>query len=91
MMFGTVIPYRQMRLVTGYNSVGANSNLSFAYHIRKASLTLSIGFRYQYLKTIGEERSGLEFDQQSDHFYGGIFSAVYSFEFSGKNSKDAGE
>lgn len=69
---------RKNRLV--YNAVGGNVTTSFAYQIPAAHLTLSLGARYQYLYFMGSEAGGFRFNGKSDHYYGGTFSAIFSFE-----------
>jgi hypothetical protein len=82
-----------------YHYAGANSSLTFAYHIRKASLTLSVGFRYQFIYVLGKDARpdayslvfgafDSMFSQKGrwDHFYGATASAVYSFSFEREKS-----
>lgn len=60
-----------------YNEYGMNSGLSLAYYINAASVTLSLGGRYQYFKTVPESSdNGSEIAHQ---FYGITASATYSF------------
>jgi len=59
-------------------SYGFNTTVSFAYYIPAASVTLSIGGRYQYLKWIADPNS---VDADSKHkFYGVTASATYTFD-----------
>lgn len=60
-----------------YNEYGMNSSLSLAYYIEPASVTLSLGGRYQYFKT-DFEASPYQKDL-THHFYGITASATYSF------------
>lgn len=61
---------------TDANSYGYNTTASIAYYIASASVTLSIGGRYQYFKWIPDEDNGTE----SDHaFYGITAAATYTF------------
>ncbi|HPV43071.1 MAG TPA: hypothetical protein PKX40_17975 [Spirochaetota bacterium] len=69
---------RKTRLV--YNAVGGNVTTSFAYQIPAAHLTLSLGARYQYLYFMGSDAGGFRFNGKSDHYYGGTFSAIFSFD-----------
>ena len=77
-----------------YHSIGGNTNLSFAYYIEKASLTIAAGFRYQYMYLMGKNISPEAFDlmltpfnlapkmaNQHDHFYGLVMSVVYTLDF----------
>ncbi len=77
-----------------YHYAGANSSLTFSYHIRKASLTLAVGFRYQFIYVLGRDArpdpysmvfgafdSMFSQKERWDHFYGATASAVYSFSF----------
>lgn len=54
---------------------GYNTGISLVYHIAPASTTISLGGRYQYIKT--EYEDGFK---NSSNFYGITLSAVYSFE-----------
>ena len=78
---------RKNKLV--YNAVGGNVTASFAYQIPAAHLTLSLGARYQYLYFIGSDAGSFKFKGKSDHYYGGTFSAIFTFEFK-KETKPAG-
>ncbi|HOP63509.1 MAG TPA: hypothetical protein PK358_10125 [Spirochaetota bacterium] len=60
-----------------YNEYGFNSSLSLAYYIAPASVTLSIGGRYQYFKTIFEDSDDNE--DMTHQFYGVTAAATYSF------------
>jgi len=61
-------------------SKGFNTSLTMAYYIPAAAVTLSAGFRYQYLEMEVEE-SDINNAQDMEHtFYGFTFSAAYSFE-----------
>jgi len=59
-----------------YNEYGLNSSLSLAYYIAPASVTLSIGGRYQYFKTTYEDE---DIDELTHQFYGVTAAATYSF------------
>ncbi len=61
-----------------YNEYGINSSISLAYYIVPASVTLSLGGRYQFIKSDFDSST----ESQSDlthHFYGITASAIYSF------------
>ena len=67
---------------------GINTNLSFAYYITKANLTISLGFRYQLLYYFVDEKTDpliiRKFtniiNNEADHFYGILITAIYSFK-----------
>lgn len=62
---------------TDYAEYGINSSLSLAYYIAPASVTLSLGGRYQYFKTDFESDPN---NSDMDHkFYGITAAATYSF------------
>ncbi len=73
---------------------GPNSTLTFAYYIPKANLTLSLGFRYQYMYFIGARIPASNMietpESHSDHFFGVNMSVVYSFNF-GKDTEEEDE
>lgn len=61
---------------TDANCYGYNTTASVAYYIAPASVTLSLGGRYQYFKWLTDEDNGTE----SDHaFYGITAAATYTF------------
>jgi len=70
-----------------YNEYGINSSLSIAYYIAPASTAISLGGRYQYVRTLyeGTERvENWEFEVTklsniSSHIYGITLSATYTF------------
>ncbi|HOD16707.1 MAG TPA: hypothetical protein PLA65_02375 [Spirochaetota bacterium] len=77
-----------------YHYAGANSSITFSYHIRKAYLTLAVGFRYQFIYVLGRDArpdpysmvfgafdSMFSQEERWDHFYGATASAVFSFSF----------
>ncbi|MBN1533859.1 MAG: hypothetical protein JXA20_14405 [Spirochaetes bacterium] len=82
-----------------YHVVGFNGTVSLAWYIEPASLTVSLGFRYQYLcyylwdsrtndwfytaAVAGPVRGNRSILTSDDHFYGITLSAVYSFNFGG--------
>ena len=53
---------------------------SIAYQINAAHLTRSPGARHQHLYFMGSDAGGVRFNGKSGHYYGGIFSAIFSFE-----------
>jgi outer membrane protein W len=82
-----------------YNSVGMDADLSFAYFITKASLTLALGCKYQYLYTLGSNPAYRLFDvwpmgfywdmvpdmkKKHDHQINLYLSVVYNLNFPGK-------
>ena len=60
-----------------YTEYGMNSNLSLAYYITSASVTLSMGGRYQYLKS--DFKDAEDQDDLTHQFYGFTAAATYSF------------
>jgi hypothetical protein len=72
---------------TEFHAIGANSTLSLAYLIRQISVTLTVGFRYQVFYIFDTEHNDvrqeefLSLSNEFDHFYGIIFSALYTFDF----------
>ncbi|OHD63482.1 MAG: hypothetical protein A2176_06590 [Spirochaetes bacterium RBG_13_51_14] len=68
------------RIMPDYNALGVNATLTFSYVFRKISTTLALGLRYQYLYTFGNDVRGIDFDKNSDHFYGITLAAVYSYQ-----------
>ncbi|MBN1534596.1 MAG: hypothetical protein JXA20_18125 [Spirochaetes bacterium] len=75
-----------------YHTVGFNGTVSLAWYVEPASVTISLGFRYQYLHYVLKD--GLSNDwaysdskpqplfemMNDDHFYGITLAAVYSLE-----------
>ncbi len=59
-----------------YNEPGFNTNLSIAYYIAPASLSIILGGRYQYFKTEQDNDEGGDMEHT---FYGVTLTAVYSF------------
>ncbi|HOT46960.1 MAG TPA: hypothetical protein PLC28_18915 [Spirochaetota bacterium] len=80
---------RKNRLI--YNAAGGNITTSFAYRIPAAHLTLSLGARYQFLYFMGSDASGFRFNGKSDHYYGGTFSAIFSFELTKETKPSEGK
>lgn len=65
-----------------YWSAGGNATLTLAYQIEAANLTLAIGGRYQALYYFWQKNNPqgfIDYDGSFDHFYGGMFSIIYSF------------
>jgi len=62
-----------------YNEYGMNSSISLAYYITPASVTLSLGGRYQIFKTDFESDDPNNKDMVH-HFYGITAAATYSFK-----------
>ncbi len=61
-------------------SKGFNTSLALAYYIPAASVTLSAGFRYQYLEMEIDETYKNRTKNMDHTFYGFTFSAAYSLE-----------
>ncbi len=61
---------------SSFNEYGANTSISLAYYIASASTTLSLGGRYQYIKTAYTDSTDSDITHQ---FYGVTLSANYSF------------
>jgi hypothetical protein len=61
---------------------GLNSILSFAYLIPDSHLSITLGFRYQFLyyKQDKSDVGEYYFDGKTDKFYGIVMSALYSFD-----------
>ena len=64
---------------TRINDYGINSTLSLAYYIAPASTTVSLGGRYQYIKTNYDTKGNVE--PRKCTFYGVTLSATYTFSF----------
>jgi len=65
-----------------YKEYGINSNLSIAYYINSVSTTVSLGGRFQYLKSdYFPFKFAFEtmFADQTNKFYGITLTATYSF------------
>lgn len=88
-----LVPFKKT-MKPDYHYAGANSSLTFSYYIRKAFLTLAVGFRYQYIYVLGRDArpdpyfmvfgafdSMYSQNKRWDHFYGATASAVFSFSF----------
>lgn len=60
-----------------YNEYGMNSGLSLAYYIVPASVTLSLGGRFQYFKTVMDSSENTT--DMKHQFYGITAAATYSF------------
>ncbi len=58
---------------------GLNTGISVAYYIVPASTTISLGGRYQHIKTWTEGTDGESDVKGTDKFYGITLSATYSF------------
>ena len=67
---------------TSFHGFGGNSTISIAYVIQPISTIVNIGIRYQYLYFLGFGDSEFpNLDKESDHFYGLVFSVLYTFDF----------
>ena len=75
-------PYKDTRWAV--NKLGANASLAFAYFIKPINTSISIGFRYQFFKTVKPKTDNDEYSEYYDHFYGLTASAIYKIDF-GKN------
>lgn len=64
-----------------YHEYGTNSSLSLAYYIAPASVTLSLGGRYQFFKTKYEDTNSTDSTNTviKHHFYGFTGAATYTF------------
>lgn len=58
---------------------GLNTGVSVAYYIEPASTTISLGGRYQHIKTWVEGTEGESDQKDTEKFYGITLSATYSF------------
>jgi len=74
------------------NEYGVNSSLSIAYYIAPASIVISLGGRYQYVKTVYEGTEFVDFtygvlstnkklSNVKNHMYGITLTATYTFSF----------
>jgi hypothetical protein len=75
-----------------YHTVGGNVAASLAWYIEPASVTVSLGFRYQYLHYMLNDGRSPEYsysfgsfspsfnNMNDDHFYGITLAAIYSLE-----------
>ena len=78
--------YRE-KIKADYNDYGVNSTLSLAYYIAPAATTISLGGRFQYIKTYYRNFSNIDlgggdvnpFDDGTTKFYGITLTATYSF------------
>lgn len=60
---------------------GYNGSVSLAYYIQSASTTISLGYRFQFIKTVNDEKkSDDSSDEYTSKFYGVTLALVYSFE-----------
>jgi hypothetical protein len=57
--------------------MGANANVEFAYYFKKIGLTITAGFRCQYLYY--KQKAREDFTQDYDLFYGPNITIVYTF------------
>jgi len=76
-------PRSIIHLEPGGNDYGFNSGLSLAYYIAPVSTTISLGGRFQYIKTnysSGRDSfHGSYYDHDTSMFYGVTLTATYSF------------
>ncbi|MBN1531434.1 MAG: hypothetical protein JXA20_02110 [Spirochaetes bacterium] len=77
-----------------YNTWGLNASASLAYYLADLSTTVSLGFRFQYLRYYMDGAAttdsiyyswtqGSLMGDKSDYFYGITVSAVYALRFGG--------
>jgi hypothetical protein len=81
-----IVPLKK-KIIPAYNSVGGNLSIALGYHVDPISTTLLLGFRYQFIYTIGKDRRGFNLDKKWDHFDGVTLAAIYSYQM--VKSKDA--
>ncbi len=64
-----------------YNAWVGNSSLSLAWYIEAASLTLSLGGRYQVLCMVHDKKQWifLKYSRKYDHLAGISIAAIYNF------------
>ncbi len=89
----TSLPIMEKNKLMIGTGIGPNSTLSLAYYIVPANLTLSLGFRYQYIYFFGTrlpagDNTLNSIKSKSDHFFGINMSVVYSFNFSKDGNND---
>ncbi|MCL1864406.1 MAG: hypothetical protein FWF73_01185, partial [Spirochaetes bacterium] len=71
-------PYPQRNVNLKYNEYGINSTLSLAYYIAPASVVISLGGRYQYLKS-DYKKNAILLDSIELTSYGATLTATYTF------------
>jgi hypothetical protein len=69
---------KKNRLV--YNAVGGTWRPASLTRYLPRTSPFPWGARYQYLYFIGSDSSGYLFKGKSDHYYGGTFSTIFSFD-----------
>lgn len=92
---GTTIETADFETKQKFTTYGFNGSIALAYYIAGANTTVSLGFRYQYLKykvdegdievsggdpANSEKEPLFNYDGTKDKFYGITLSAIYSFD-----------
>jgi hypothetical protein len=65
-----------------FNEYGVNSSLSIAYYVAPASMVISLGGRYQYIRVLYEGTDlggGATLSNLTNHIYGVTLTATYTF------------
>jgi len=73
------------------HKIGANANLSFVYFIKPIHTNISVGFRYQFFKTVWSESRNEDYSEYCDHFYGLTASVIYRIDFGKKKEEEKKE
>jgi len=71
-------PYPQRHVNLKYNEYGINTTLSLAYYIAPASTVISLGGRFQYLKS-DYKKNAIYLDSIEFTSYGATLTATYTF------------
>jgi len=74
----TYPPYPQLNVNLKYNEYGVNTTLSLAYYIAPASVVISLGGRFQYLKS-DYNKNAIYLDSIEFTSYGATLTATYTF------------
>ncbi len=69
------------------NKMGANAQLALAYFIKPINTSISIGFRYQFYKTVKSDTQEDQYTHYYDHFYGINASVIYRIDFEKKKDQ----
>lgn len=83
----TPVIYAEQSCSWSVNKMGANAQVSFAYLIQPINTSISVGFRYQFYKTVKSNTDQDQYTHYYDHFYGIAASVLYRIEFVRKEEK----
>jgi len=87
----TPVIYAEQSCSWSVNKIGANEQVSFAYLIQPINTSISVGFRYQFYKTVKSNTDQDQYTHYYDHFYGIAASVIYRIEFKSKKEQDNDE